>query len=150
MSEPSKRDISDLCDAVRYGDRLNVEMYIELHGLAYIDARDDGNRTALIWSAIFGHTDIAELLLRHGADTQIISDEGLNAEGWANAFGYHDTVELLRQWGAVHEKQRLALEKKELREKEKQARLRHEAETAARYKELKQQRPPKPSLKRKH
>lgn len=61
------------------GDRRAVELLLQA-GVA-VDQRGDMGCTALHYARSFGHDDIAQMLLDHGADGTIIDEFGRKAAG---------------------------------------------------------------------
>ncbi len=66
-----------------------------------VNARQAGSgSTPLNTATLFGHADIAKLLLEKGADVSIASQDGNTALHFASFFAHGDLVELLLAKGA--------------------------------------------------
>jgi len=90
-NEPSQRDdeLSEmLFNEVSNGDVDNTR-YIHLHSI-----------TALMYAAMRGKTEVAELLLKYHANVNARDDNGDTALMWAAGRGYPDIVKLLLEYGA--------------------------------------------------
>lgn len=60
-----------------------------------VDQRAQGGQTALMLAAIFGHVEIARLLLAAGADVQLQDDLGLTAREWADRRGSSEVAQII-------------------------------------------------------
>jgi len=69
--------LSPLMLAISNGDTSKVEQLIDA-GIN-VDEKDKGGNTALIIATLFGKSEIIDLLIRSGASTQIINDDGVTA-----------------------------------------------------------------------
>ena len=87
---------SDFIELCKSGDTQKVEEAI-IDG-ANVNAIDEICWTALIWAAIYGFTEILEVLLKYNADVNTKSDNGRTALLWT--IGHPDTANLLRYYGA--------------------------------------------------
>ena len=65
-----------------------------------VHARDDHNRTPLMYAAVYGRSKIVSLLLRAGADVNAQDNDGDTALIHATRKNYHEVVELLLKDGA--------------------------------------------------
>ena len=65
-----------------------------------IDESDSDRRTALIWASEYGHKEVVETLLQHGADVNAQGGICGNALQAASQNGHEKMVQLLLQWGA--------------------------------------------------
>jgi hypothetical protein len=109
----SSANIDELTEAVRKGDFEAVNGFIDRHGVAAINAHDSDGLTALMWSAMRGDTDMANLLLSKGADIEkcgadmqhFAADTGETALMKAAVFGKADMVAFLLEAGASVERQ---------------------------------------------
>ncbi|MFT4314284.1 MAG: ankyrin repeat domain-containing protein [Wolbachia pipientis] len=71
-----------LHSAVRRDDREVVKLVlnkIKETQSPYIDAKDTEGNTPLMWAAKYGHVNAAEVLLDHGADTEVRNNDGMTA-----------------------------------------------------------------------
>lgn len=90
----SDDDFVKLCMS---GDIKKVEEAI-MNG-ANINARDCVGWTALMMAAYKGYINIAEVLIKHGADVNIRTNTW-TALSWATRYGHTETADLLRKYGA--------------------------------------------------
>lgn len=60
-----------------------------------VNAASTGGQTSLILASIFGHEEIAALLLEAGADASIRDERGLNAAEWAIRRGFPNVAQIL-------------------------------------------------------
>ncbi|KAL8793856.1 MAG: hypothetical protein Q9195_003582 [Heterodermia aff. obscurata] len=81
-----------------FGHKLIVRVLLE-NG-ADIDAKDDHNRTALVWAVFRGHEALAQLLLDKGADIEAKADNNFTALHLAAFRGHTVVVQLLLDHGA--------------------------------------------------
>jgi uncharacterized protein len=65
---------------------------------AEVNAKDNRGFTPLHWAAMTGHTDIAKLLLTHGAEVNAKSNYGTPLYV-ATLHHYNDVAKLLRRHG---------------------------------------------------
>lgn len=71
-----------------------------LHQLeTFLNARDEGGWTAIVWGADIGNHKIVTALLNCGADPKICDDENNSALHWATLSGSVETVMVLLQSG---------------------------------------------------
>jgi ankyrin repeat protein len=89
---------SNLMEAARIGDYLDVEKYLEKG--ASVNSKDTNGMTPLIWAALQGHEEVAHILLQRGGDLEAKNDNGDTALMWASVMGHKDVVELLLDHGA--------------------------------------------------
>jgi ankyrin repeat protein len=76
-AESAKQQGEQLLQAVGAGDVAAVQTLLRQEGAAaFIDHRDGGGMTPLLWAACEGRTEIAGLLLEQGADPAARNDEG--------------------------------------------------------------------------
>jgi hypothetical protein len=66
-----------------------------------INALDDTRTPSLIYACCFGHLDILQLLLDHGADVNIQDSKGWTPLMWTKTNGFNKGEELLQQVGAA-------------------------------------------------
>lgn len=89
----------DLWEAVHAGNVPEVRDHLaagaDINGRAPI-----GNSTPLIIASLYGHKDVAALLIEKGADLSIPSDHGASPLLIASFFGHRDIVKLLLDKGA--------------------------------------------------
>lgn len=89
---------SDFLDLCKFGDANKVEEAI-MNG-ANVNAKDNYGWTVLIWAAMGGKTETAELLLKHGADVNAKDNSGWTPLRWAGNHGNTGIADLLRKYGA--------------------------------------------------
>lgn len=65
----------------------------------FLNTRDDGGWTAIVWGADIGNNKIVSALLNCGADPKICDDENNSALHWATLSGSVETVMVLLQNG---------------------------------------------------
>ncbi len=80
------------------GEAEKVEEAIR-NGVSPNTRRNDLDTTALYYAAAYGHADVAEILLKHGADVNA-EDWGITALHGAAYEGHADVVEVLLKYGA--------------------------------------------------
>ena len=82
----------------------NTEMVKFILGIIndrnYINKKPKKNRTALMWACLYRRIPIIDLLLEHGADPNIVDEDGESALLIAANYGYSDVVEKLLEHGA--------------------------------------------------
>lgn len=66
----------------------------------FLNARDDGGWTPIVWGADIGNAKIVSALLNCGADVTICDDENNSALHWATLSGNAETVTVLLQAGS--------------------------------------------------
>jgi ankyrin repeat protein len=94
IHEAAKRgDMQTLRDLVQKGAKINEDL-------------DEYGATALHWSAVKGHRDVAEFLIVNGAIVDQKNGDGDTALHVAVAFGHKDIVQLLLSKGAKIEERR--------------------------------------------
>lgn len=84
-------DLEELMNAVKRGDLQRVRIMLDLKGqLAH--KKDKTGATALHYATMYGHRQVAELLIQCGADVNSMDDQfGATPAGWA--------IEYLRERG---------------------------------------------------
>ncbi|MBA3255390.1 MAG: TonB family protein [Pyrinomonadaceae bacterium] len=88
--------ISDRPSIIRAASNGNADaVRAQLSEGADVDRRNRGGQTALMLAAIFGHVDIACLLLAAGADERLQDNLGLTAREWADRRGSSEVSKLL-------------------------------------------------------
>ena len=92
----------------RKAQLLNAELFLAINGhhAAEVDALlargADPNRpnwlgfTPLMWAAVYGHQEAAQLLLERGADPALKDNEGVTASAWAAKNKRDDVAQMLR------------------------------------------------------
>ncbi|UCC74274.1 MAG: ankyrin repeat domain-containing protein [Gemmatimonadota bacterium] len=65
-----------------------------------MSAANDGGHTPLMGAALFGHTEVGSLLLKHGADVNAKAVDGATALSLAEQAGHTEVANLLREHGA--------------------------------------------------
>lgn len=65
----------------------------------FLNARDDGGWTAIVWAADIGNPKMVSALLNCGADVNICDAENNTALHWATLSGSIETIMLLLQRG---------------------------------------------------
>lgn len=65
----------------------------------FLNTRDDGGWTAIVWGADIGNHKIVSALLNCGGDPKIVDDENNSALHWATLSGSVETVMVLLQSG---------------------------------------------------
>ena len=95
----AKQVQNGLGKAVRKGDVAEAKQ--ALVAGANVNAQDEFGRTVLMWAAVYGHLNVAKLLLENGANINAQSDiENLTALMWAALNDHLDVAELLLENGA--------------------------------------------------
>ena len=113
---------------------------------AQIGATAQQGWTALMWAARFGYTGTVRILLEKGAEIGAVNTSGMTALKLAMAYKHGETAELIEQWPEL-QRQRQEQERKN---KERElAEIKARELNAERLEKLKNQRPPKPPLKKK-
>ena len=69
-----------------------------LTGGADTERQDHVGRTPLFWGATSGNRVIVYLLLKHGADVDVVDRNGWKAEDWAERNGHLEIKEMLQEW----------------------------------------------------
>ena len=82
-------DIAKVEEAINNGSNVNA-----------VSAKDNDGEAALIWVAKKGHAEVAEVLLKYGADVNIKSNHGTTALMWTARRGYEEVAEVLLKYGA--------------------------------------------------
>ena len=68
----------------------------------FVDAKDNEGKTALHYACTRGHTGVADVLLRHEADRDVVGWlAGLSPLHLAAKYGHETLVQLLILYGAV-------------------------------------------------
>lgn len=96
---PKASNSKDLWEAVHAGNVQDVRDHLAAG--ADIDGRAPiGNSTPLVIASLYGHKDVAALLVEKGVDLSIPSENGSTPVLIAAFFGHRDIVELLLKNGA--------------------------------------------------
>lgn len=82
-------DVAKVEEAINNGSNVNA-----------VSAKDNDGEAALIWVAKKGHAEVAEVLLKYGADVNIKSNHGTTALMWTARRGYEEVAEVLLKYGA--------------------------------------------------
>ena len=99
VDPPTADGVRDIWYATHSGDVQAVRD--SLAAGAEINSRNPlGNSTPLVIASLFGHTEVAALLIEEGADLSIPSDTGATPLLIASFFGHRDIVKLLLAKGA--------------------------------------------------
>lgn len=100
IDENSVWGMTPLSAAGRYGAVKAAAVLLD-HG-ADPNLRDDSGSTALLWAIKQGHEDMVPLLLKHGAKTEMATDDGSNRTPlfWAVLEKQEKTVAALLAAGA--------------------------------------------------
>jgi ankyrin repeat protein len=83
------------------GNTAAVEQHI-VAGTELNGKEDFGGNTPLVFAAIFGHGEVAEMLIEAGVDLEVPNNTGGTSLHIASFFCRHDIVELLLKSGADH------------------------------------------------
>jgi len=76
-------DLENLVEAVKLGDPERVRSILDLNG-QLVHRKDSTGATALHYAALYGHRQVAELLIQRGADINSMDDQfGATPAGWA-------------------------------------------------------------------
>ncbi len=89
---------SELLEACEKGELNKVKDLLKRG--ADVHAKDNGDKTALMYASMSGHTDIVDLLINHGADVHAKDRDGSTALILASSNGHPDIVDLLKKRGA--------------------------------------------------
>ncbi len=97
---PIEGDLGEaLLNAAKNGDLAQVQVL--LNEDADVNAKDKNHKTALMWAAVKGHTDVVKLLLDSGASVHIKTMiGGKTALQYATDKGHTEIIRLLRETGA--------------------------------------------------
>ena len=68
---------------------------------ADVEAKGRNNKTALMWAAWDGHTEVVEALLTWRADVDAVDEDGRTALKFAEMGVKNDAAEVLRRHGAT-------------------------------------------------
>lgn len=97
--------LKELCNAALRGDVETVRQMLQNgaatdlpKGVGTLNER--GRHSPLLMAAWKGHTEIACLLMEHGADMRVLNSEGEPLLKIAGFEGHSDTMRLLLDWGA--------------------------------------------------
>jgi ankyrin repeat protein len=63
---------------------------------ANVNAKNKLGGTPLMWAAVYGHQEIAQLLMERGADPKLKDNEGMTASAWAVKNKQDAIAQLLR------------------------------------------------------
>jgi len=84
-------DLEELVTAVKQGDLQRVKTILDLKG-QLVQRKDSTGATALHYATMYGHRQVAELLIDRGADINSMDNQfGATPAGWA--------IEYLREKG---------------------------------------------------
>jgi uncharacterized protein len=64
---------------------------------ADVNARNGHGGTPLMWAAVYGHEEAAQLLLSRGADASLKDNDGNTAADWAVRNKRAEVVQVLRR-----------------------------------------------------
>src|SRR5438132_12404162 len=67
-------DVVPLMEAVKKGDQVAVRSFVEQH--ADVNMAEADGATALMWAADQNRLDLADLLIRAGANVNVVNDDG--------------------------------------------------------------------------
>jgi ankyrin repeat protein len=99
---PTVQAISDLnqqlIEAAKEGDLERVKALIAAG--ANVNAKKNYGETALMYTAMLGHTEITQLLIKKGADVNAKTKDGETALSLAKEQGHDEIVKLLIDAGA--------------------------------------------------
>jgi hypothetical protein len=85
-----------LVEAARSGDEKAIKSMLSQKDVkAFIDHQDGDGRTALMWAAYGGHTEVVKLLLDKGAHVNVQDNDGCTALMWPAYKGYTEITRLL-------------------------------------------------------
>ncbi|HVX00954.1 MAG TPA: ankyrin repeat domain-containing protein, partial [Candidatus Babeliaceae bacterium] len=85
-----------LITAIIEGKRNLVNQYLQEHNLVELGISDPEGNTPLHWAAALGNTELVELLLEWGANTQAQNNEGLTPLGVALSHRHQGVVDILQ------------------------------------------------------
>jgi ankyrin repeat protein len=90
-----------LMNAARDGKTLTVEKLISSRAFGFnVNTKDFFGNTALMWAAMFGHTETVIKLKEMGADLEARNNEGMTAFMMAADVGQVDILSTLKELGA--------------------------------------------------
>lgn len=95
---PAPPSIGGLRSAAQDGSKVEIGLWLS-RGIP-VNARDANGRTALMITAMNGHSDATKFLLERGADINAQDGNGRTALILAVIGGHDDTVKLLLSWRA--------------------------------------------------
>ncbi len=75
-----------LLNLAAYHDKQKVAAYVLDQKGIHVDQRDSDQMTPLMWAATKGNSDIASMLLQHGADISLTDRFGKTASYYASAY----------------------------------------------------------------
>jgi uncharacterized protein len=81
--------------------RLEAARLLLEHGADVNDGGKEGGYYPLHYAAFFGSVELAELLLSHGARTDVLTSDGLTPLAMAEQKGHQEVAELLRRHEAA-------------------------------------------------
>ena len=93
-----------LIKAARAGDQKTVRHLLDQGCDINVRDRLNYNRTALMWAAISGSTEMVTLLLQKGADVSLVDNDDDSAFMMAAACGYPRVLWVLLKYGAPLDK----------------------------------------------
>ncbi len=88
----------ELINAAKNGNLEGVEA--ALNAGVDVNYADSDGYTALMWAAVYEHTEMVRLLIEQGADVNRANNNGTTALMWAAVYGHTDIVRLLIEQGA--------------------------------------------------
>lgn len=101
FNKPTQKEVDWFVYDTGEGDKAAVTKFLNKYGASVVNEKNSMGRTALMKTAMYGHPDIAELLLEKGADVHATDDDSRTALTWAAGRGRKNMVEFLLQNGAV-------------------------------------------------
>ena len=84
--------VESIVEAAKNGDFQTVKTILA-EDLSKLNATDQGKYTSLHWACMRAHWDIAEYLIKKGADLNVVGGDGGTQINWAV---HHDNVDIIR------------------------------------------------------
>ncbi len=81
-----------IVEAAKNGDLQSVKTILA-QDPSRLNATDDSKYTALHWACMRAHWDVAEFLIKKGADLNVVGGDGGTQINWA---AHHDNVEIIK------------------------------------------------------